>query len=71
MIQAPLEEYLDGIKAEAVAELEQELISSDRIETLQNRLYVLRALKDNVKKDISSGRIAEKKLREAESDGDV
>lgn len=67
-MQAPMGEYLDTIKAKAIQELEQELISSDRIETLQNRLYVIRAIKDGIVKDIANGKIAERQLREVEAD---
>ena len=62
-----MEEYLDGIKDKAIKELEQELISSDRMETLQNRLYVIRALKDCIVNDIANGKVAEKQLREVET----
>ena len=67
VVQTPMEEYLDGIKDKAIKELEQELISSDRMETLQNRLYVIRALKDCIVNDIANGKVAEKQLREVET----
>ena len=64
-------EYLQGIKADVVAELERENIGVDRIATLQNRLYVLRSIADGIESDIANGKVAEKNLREAEDNGDV
>lgn len=65
-------EYLADIRADVVRELERETIGTDRLATLQNRLYVIRALAEKIDSHIQSGKIAEKELREAdESNGDV
>jgi hypothetical protein len=65
-------EYLADIRADVVRELERETIGTDRLSTLQNRLYVIRALADKIDSHIKSGKIAERELREAdESNGDV
>lgn len=61
-------EYLKGIKDDVVSELERETIGTDRLATLQNRLYVLRRLMDNMDSDIANGKVAEKHLREADED---
>lgn len=72
MARPVIVEYLDSIKADVVAELERELVGNDRLATLQNRLYVLRRLVENMDSDIANGKVAEKHLREAdESNGDV
>jgi hypothetical protein len=63
-------EYLNGIKDDVVSELERETIGTDRLATLQNRLYVLRRIGDNMDSDIANGKVAEKHLREAEDDGE-
>lgn len=69
VVRPAMVEYLAAIKAEILRELEQEMISQDRLSTLQNRLYVLRSVIDRVDSDIRNGDIAEKCLREAEADG--
>lgn len=74
MARPVIVEYLDSIKADVVAELERELVGNDRLATLQNRLYVLRRLVENMDSDIANGKVAEKHLREVDDDageGDV
>lgn len=64
-------DYLGELREEVIEELERETIAKDRLETLQNRLYVLRSIAERIDRDVQDGLVAEKELREAEVDGDV